>query len=80
MRESFIFFGRRARDKKNESQAEGSPTEERHRSSPVNSRKGIRSFFILTGISLMVMLIGFLYINVASRRLKKKYKKMNREE
>ena len=31
--------------------------------------------FILTGISLIVVLIGFLYSVIASRRLKKKYEK-----
>ena len=35
----------------------------------------MRSFFILTGISLIVVLIGFLYSAVASYRLKKKYEK-----
>ena len=32
-------------------------------------------FFILTGISVIVVLTGFLYSAIASRRLKKKYEK-----
>ncbi len=34
----------------------------------------MRSFFILTGIALVVALAGFLYSSIASRRLKRKYK------
>ena len=34
----------------------------------------MRSFFIMTGIALIVVLAGFLYSAIASRRLKRKYK------
>ncbi len=34
----------------------------------------MRSFFLMTGIALIVALAGFLYTAIASRRLKQKYK------
>ena len=34
----------------------------------------MRSFFIMTGIALIVVLAGFLYSAIASRHLKRKYK------
>ena len=34
----------------------------------------MKSFFIMTGIALIVVLAGFLYSAIASRYLKRKYK------
>ena len=34
----------------------------------------MKSFFIMTGIALIVALAGFLYSAIASRHLKRKYK------
>ena len=35
----------------------------------------MRSFLILTSIALIVVVVGFLYSAIASRRLKRKYEK-----
>ena len=35
----------------------------------------MRSFLILTAIALIVVVVGFLYSTIASRRLKRKYEK-----